>query len=383
MRSFVFKRWALILFAWAVFSAIQTTFVFNVRRLFGKPVPWLHIARMSFTQYFFIWGLLITPLAVWLCSRFPIERANWRRRAMLHLGASACVAAMISLLRLPFHHFVYPSSDERAGWMLFRSYFFSNGFDDIVMYWFVTFICLTWMYYTRYKDRELRTSQLEAMLTRSQLQLLKMQLHPHFLFNTLHSISELMHQDLAAADHMISRLSDLLRVTLESNGLQEVPLRKELEFLDGYVGIEQVRFGDRLRLTYEISPETLDAQVPTMMLQPLLENAIRHGVAPYSGTGLVELRSQLCGRTLRLLLRNTAPRNGEEGEAAGFGIGLKNTRERLSQLYGNAHAFDFRSRDGVAEVEITLPFSSEPRFGPGSLLTESNEPRRILQQVGP
>jgi two-component system LytT family sensor kinase len=383
MRSYALKRWAVILFAWGIFSAIQTTFVFNVRRLFSRPVPWLQVARMSFTQYFLIWGFLITPLAIWVCSRYPIERTNWRRRSLLHLGTSIGVSITISLLRLPLHHFVYPASAERVDWMLFRSYFFSNGFDDIIMYWFVAVICHSWMYYTRYKDRELRASQLEAMLTRSQLQLLRMQLHPHFLFNTLHSISELMHQNVTAADDMINRLSDLLRMTLENNGLQEVPLKKELEFLDGYVGIEQVRFGDRLRMLYEIAPETLDAQVPSMMLQPLLENAIRHGIALHSGAGLIELRSHLLRGTLNLLLRNSSPGPENGDEVAGFGIGFRNTRERLTQLYGSGYSFEFRNRNGVVEVEIRVPFSTQPRLSSSTVLTENVQSRRILQQVGP
>lgn len=383
MRSYAAKRWAVTLLAWGIFSATQTTFVFNVRRLFSKPVPWLQVARMSFTQYFLIWGMVITPAVVWLSGRYPIERANWWRRVLLHLGASIGASITISLLRLPFHHFVYPASPERADWMLFRSYFYSNGFDDITMYWFVAFICHAWMYYRRYNDRELRTSQLEAMLARSQLQLLKQQLHPHFLFNTLHSISELMHQNVAAADQMIIRLSDLLRMTLENNGVQEVRLRKELEFVDGYAGIEQVRFGDRLKIVCEIEPETLDAHLPAMILQPLLENAIRYGIALHSGGGVIELQTRRCSEHLALLLRNTTPVEGSPDEIAGFGIGLRNTRERLAQLYGTQHSFAFRKHPGVVEVEIRIPFWTETQPRDNGVLTENAQSRRILQQVGP
>jgi two-component system, LytTR family, sensor kinase len=192
-----------------------------------------------------------------------------------------------------------------------------------------------------------------------------------------------MHQDVAAADQMISRLSDLLRMTLESNGLQEVPLRRELEFLGGYVAIEQVRFRDRLRIVYDIDAETLDAHVPNMLLQPLVENSIRHGIALHSGKGMVELLSARLNGELRLLLRNTVPEPGERDGLPGFGVGLRNTRERLQQLYGDAHSFALRqNEDGVAEVEIRIPFTTEPRNGSTTLLTEPLRARRTLQQVG-
>ena len=163
----------------------------------GKPRPWIEVARQPFVAYFLMWGLIATSIVVFLCNRFPIERRNWPPRFLLHLALSIVLGILISLARLPLHSFVYPASDERAGWMMFKGYFFTNGFDDITMYWAVACICFSWLYYQRAKDREIQASALEAQLARAHLEALKMQLHPHFLFNTLHSISELMHQDVS------------------------------------------------------------------------------------------------------------------------------------------------------------------------------------------
>ena len=266
MRMTRITRWGLIGLVWALVSAIQTTFLFEMWRDYGKPRPWIEIARQPFIAYFLLWGLVATPLVLFLCKRFPIERRNWPPRFLLHLVFSIALGILISLSRLPLHSFVYPASNERMGWMMFRGYFFTNGFDDITMYWAVACICFSSLYYQRAKDREIQASALEAQLARANLDALKMQLHPHFLFNTLHSISELMHQDVSAADRVIARLSELLRLTLENTGVQEVTLKAEIDFLQGYLEIERTRFRDRLTVAMDLTPETLDAMVPNMIL---------------------------------------------------------------------------------------------------------------------
>src|SRR5262249_40591374 len=188
---------------------------------------------------------------------------------------------------------------------------------------------------------ELKASQLEARLAQAQLQALKMQLHPHFLFNTLHAISALMRKDVEEADRMITRLSDLLRLTLENVGAQEATLRQELEILGRYLEIEQRRFGDRLQVKMEIEPETLDARAPNLILQPLVENAIRHGIAPRSAPGLIEIRASRAGDKLELQVRdNGVGLPTDHREPIKEGVGLANTRARLEQLYGAAYRFE-------------------------------------------
>ena len=307
MRISKITRWGFVALIYALLATLQTTFLFEMRHEYGKPIPWIEAARQPFVAYFLMWGLLAAPLVIFLCNRFPIERRNWSRRFLLHLSFSIALAITISIGRLPLHHFVYPSSNEPLGLMMFRAYFFSNGFDDITMYWAVACICFAWLYYQRFKDREVQSAALEAQLARAHLEALKMQLHPHFLFNTLHSISELMHQDIESADRVISRLSELLRLTLEKTGVQEVTLKDEVDFLHGYLDIEQTRFRDRLTVAMDLSPVTLDALLPNTLLQPLVENSIRHGIARRAGPGTITLRSNKAGELLQILLRDDGP----------------------------------------------------------------------------
>src|SRR5438445_3924709 len=183
-----------------------------------------------------------------------------------------------------------------------------------------------------------------------------MQLNRHFLFNTLHSISSLMHQDVEAADRMITRLSDLLRAALEGAETQEVPLRKELNLLQLYLAIEQIRFGSRLTVKMDVAADTLEAQVPNLILQPLVENAIRHGIEPRARPGLIELRAWRHDGALAMVLSDDGAGLGENG-AIKEGIGLSNTRARLRQLYGPDHRFALvRGEHGGVRVEIDIPF---------------------------
>jgi two-component system, LytTR family, sensor kinase len=211
-------------------------------------------------------------------------------------------------------------------------------------------------YYRKYRDRELRSSRLEAKLARAELEVLKRQLHPHFLFNTLHAVSALMHRDVEAADRMLARLSDLLRLAMEDVGAQEVTLQHEMEFLERYLEIEQTRFADRLRVAVEVAPETLDALVPSLVLQPLVENAIRHGIASRAGGGRLEIRAARDGSALRLEVRDDGP-GFPGGVPPKTGVGITNTRARLEQLYGREHRFEMRNRpEGGLEILLLVPF---------------------------
>jgi len=186
-----------------------------------------------------------------------------------------------------------------------------------------------------------------------------MQLHPHFLFNTLNAISELVHKEPDTAERMVIQLSDMLRLSLDSSGVQEIPLRQELDFLQTYLAIEQTRFRDRLQIKMDIEPETLNAQVPTMILQPLLENAIRHGIFPLSRGGLIEVRARRTGGMLQLQIHDNGRglAAGQENGARSTGVGLSNTRARLEQLYGPGNAiFQLKSApDKGVTVTISLP----------------------------
>src|SRR6185369_4509061 len=209
-------------------------------------------------------------------------------------------------------------------------------------------------YYREGREREIHAAALEAQLAQAQLQTLKMQLQPHFLFNTLNSISALNHEDPRAANRMIARLSELLRLTLENDGAQEVSLHQELDFLKRYLEIQQVRFGDRLKVHFDVAPETMDARVPNLLLQPLVENAIQHGLAPFSAPGEIHIHASRENGLLCLRIADSGPGlPASTPSGAPDGIGLANTRARLQQLYGDAHRFELRNgaqRGAVAEV---------------------------------
>ena len=303
---------------------------------------------------------LLTPMVLWIASRFPLGRRHLSVTAAAYLAGAALYLALFVAIRMPLGqitdfatgHLGHPS------WSFYRSLLFRYSSDIVWMYGGTLIACQLWNYYGKYRERELRASRLEAQLARAQLKVLKMQLDPHFLFNTLHSISSLMHQDVEAADDMLTRLSDLLRLSLEDVDEQEVTLKREMEFLDGYLAIQQTRFRDRFSVQVNIDPRSLDALVPNMILQPLVENAVEHGIASRAGAGRLEVRSTLQNGIVRLEVIDDGPGPAEDsGDGAGSGVGLANTRARLQQLYGDAYRFSLtRPESGGTLVSLEIPF---------------------------
>jgi LytS/YehU family sensor histidine kinase len=236
--------------------------------------------------------------------------------------------------------------------------------DDIATaYLAIVLIAHAVWYYQSFREREIRATQPETQLTKARLKALKSQMQPHFLFNTMHSISALMLTDVAAADKMITRLSDFLRLNLENDDVQFTALNRELEFVNSYLEIEKVRFEDRLNLRFSIDPNTFDAQVPHLLLQPLVENAIQHGIARLAQGGELAISSSRDGDQLNITVRDNGPglTKTERSKLIG-GLGLRATRERLQTIYGNDHTFEIRSRaSGGVEVEFRIPFRGDSR----------------------
>jgi two-component system LytT family sensor kinase len=320
----------------------------------------------------------LTPLVFALATRFPIKKENWVRRSFLHLCCSVAFSIAHVTLRglTPF-----AAWDAKAGgfvsgiwnsqahmfeikWHIFENLFFSNVVDDITgAYIPIVLVAQACLYYRRLRDREVHSAKLEMQLARSHLQALKSHLRPHFLFNTMHSISALMLTDVSAADKMMSRLSDLLRMSFESNGTQLTSLNRELEFVNGYLEIEKIRLGERLKVVLDIAPETLDAQVPSLLLQPLVENAIRHGISKLSSGGTIWIISSQDGRDLHLQVKDNGPGlvKVDDGPFRA-GLGLRTTRDRLQTLYGNKQSFEISSAaSGGVEVRASIPFRDEPQ----------------------
>jgi len=217
-------------------------------------------------------------------------------------------------------------------------------------------------FYHRFRERQLAAIQLETQLARAQVDALRMQLNPHFLFNAMNSIAMLIrHQERDEAVRTVAGLSDLLRYVLEDTREQEVSLRQELEFVQRYLSIEEVRFRDRLEIRIDAEPDTMDALVPNLILQPLVENAIRHGIAKRSAARLVTVSTRRSDGELVLEVADDGPGLAKAPSTDGNGVGLSNTQERLKQLYGARQTFDIANAPSQGTVvRLTLPFHTEP-----------------------
>jgi signal transduction histidine kinase len=303
--------------------------------------------------YWFIPALL-APVIFRLAHRFPVDGQRVKAfsvhacSALLFAGVHA--AGMIGMRALLWGS---PTMGYAAAW---QKMYLTNLDWLLMTYSTVVGFMYALGYYREVRVRAVREAQLQARLAEARLKTLEAELHPHFLFNTLHAISTLVQTNPDGADRMISRLSDLLRLTLDRTGAPHVPLQEELEFLQKYLEIEQTRFQDRLTVRYEIDPHTLDAEVPRMLLQPLAENAIKHGVSPKSGQVLVQIVARLEGDRLWLEVRdNGVGLSGTARSQFRNGVGLANTRDRLACLYEDAYQLEFSEADGGLTVRIALP----------------------------
>jgi LytS/YehU family sensor histidine kinase len=244
---------------------------------------------------------------------------------------------------------------------------------DVLVYWSLVGVCQAITNFRSSQERERRAAELEARLTSAKLQALRMQINPHFLFNTLNSIAALVYVNPRAADEILGDLSDLLRRSLDSMEEQEIPLAQELEFVGAYIRIEQKRFGERLRVEQSVPDELMKALVPALILQPLVENAIRHGIEPRRGPGLISIEAKQEDKHLRLIVRDNGRGlpGADVNSSVRRGIGLANTQARLQGLYGRDQSFSFgRAEPQGCRVDIHLPFHLEPVHVPAA----SNEP---------
>ncbi|HET6892153.1 MAG TPA: histidine kinase [Pyrinomonadaceae bacterium] len=353
-RKSLWLKWGLIGAGWLLFALFFASEVVVTRVYFGRPanlgrglITWLICASLWFTA---------TPLVLWLAGRFPFDRDRWLKSTLVHLVAGSALSIVLLGLYVVIVSLVGLESNQETFLQIFRGQIVASIHSEILTYWMIIGLSQGVEYYRKYRERELRASQLETRLAQAQLDTLKMQLHPHFLFNTLNSISVLMSEDVVAARRMLTQLSDLLRSSFENIGRHEVSLREELDFLKNYLEIEQTRFQDRLAIRIEIEPRVLDARVPNLILQPLLENAIRHGVAPRRQHGLIEISAAREDGMVSLKVRDNGP-GLQSGEHLSKGVGLSNTQARLDQLYGPRHRFELKdAAGGGLEVIISIPF---------------------------
>jgi two-component system LytT family sensor kinase len=358
------RLYALCFVVWIFFGLFLLTQDLTRKFFSGEPTPWWH--------YLVSWLIgssllaLLTPTVFWLARRLAFERRKWPVRLVQHLLLSIAFA----LVQLGGEGGILHALGVFPGYMkTFPAaviFLLIIGFHQTVLtYWMLIGIQHAWQYYRRYQEREkealrleLRASELQSQLTQAQLGALKMQLQPHFLFNTLNAITVLVRQRKSLeAEHTIAQFSDLLRLVLDDVDSQEIPLRRELTFLKLYLSIEEVRFQDRLRVEIETEPATLDANVPHMILQPIVENAIRHGIGRSSSAGHIVIQSFRSDDQLQIIVKDDGPGLPPDFSIRGDGIGLANTRARLRELYGTAAQLKLDSGlAGGTIVTILLPY---------------------------
>ena len=326
----------------------------------GVPVAWGSAITGALADWY-LFGLLAVPGA-WLARRFNLAGRHWRLRIALHLVAGTVFSLVWILLRTALAQVLIPLRgaekpfDEMLRYVLVATFFF-----NMIVYWVVVTGTHAVAYYNSFRERERNVLELESRLSSARLQALRMQLNPHFLFNALNGIGTLMYRDVESADNMLVKLASLLRQSLDRGDRLTAPLREELEFIDRYLALEQMRFGNRLIVERDIDSNLLHLHVPTLLLQPLVENAIKHGVEPVQAPGTVILRIQATpDGTLVLMVEDNGrglPPDGARRE----GVGTSNTRHRLQQQYGRNASFRLDPRpDGGTIATILIDGVVEP-----------------------
>lgn len=338
----------------AVLGAIQS---YVAQLVFDKPVLWGLAFRRSFEEWY-AYGFVSLGIW-WLCGRLHLEPGRTPSWVVKHLAAAIVFSiGYVAILSALLAGEVSVQSGQILTFgYLFRKMAIHYVLLNLMMYWIVVFAHLGWDYFRRYRVRELQAAQLQRELVEARLAALRMQLNPHFLFNTLHAISALIHESPEAADRMLARLSDLLRLTLDQSKPQEVSLREEMAFLGRYLEIEKTRFADRLSVETRLAPGVEDALVPYLILQPLVENAIRHGIEPRETGGRLVISAEATGGRLELRVSDNGPGRDEKKAPPSGGIGLSNTRSRLQHLYGSNYELELAAGEsGGMEARIAIPF---------------------------
>lgn len=357
------KQFAVAFSVWSVlalvygFQQVPVLLVMEDRRITLWSALW-----PAFETYW-IYALL-TPAVIEFSRRVEFRRGHALRFTLIHgtgfvgfVASQAVLRVLLFSVHNPRTGVIYPRSLSLVYGVILV--FFN---DDIFIYFPVVGAVMAYTAYVQDRQRELSQSKLQAQLASAELQILKMQLHPHFLFNTLQAISTLVGKDPQTAKRMIALLGDLLRAAIDRTGEQEVPLRDELDLLDRYVQIELVRFGDRLRVDFDIEEGAQDALVPGLLLQPLVENAIRHGARSLPGLSEVRIGSQIRGQRLRLTIEDDGPGLPPLDRRNPAGLGLENTRARLGRLYGSEQSLEVVNREaGGLRVAIEIPLRAGER----------------------
>jgi len=315
---------------------------------------------------FYVWDCaymlaVLTPAALWLAWRFPITASRWRQSLPLHTIASILLTGTQVLLQALFGWIRH--RDDMTPVHALRHYFTHVEQISFLTYWLLVAGALFYRTHENARRSTLRSAKLEAQLSSAKLEMLSRQLHPHFLFNTLQAATTLLHDDPDRAEEILLRLSELLRVALHESEQQEITLAREVEILESYIAIQSCRFGDRLQFQLFIEQNALGCAVPSLLLQPLVENAVRHGIGAHKENDTITLRARRRDNSLLISISNqTSLLDRPAEELFGHGVGLSTTRERLEQLYGTqgtSFSLYNLAPKGVC-AEIMIPFRILP-----------------------
>ena len=339
----------LVIGLWTFYGVLSVNQSILWNQVGNRPTNYASVIAFA-TTLCTVW-LTFTPFVIWAARRFPLGRSDWQRSLLFHV----LLMTALSILDVRIDRWIAPHFDFARNQTFWQEYIWA--LDMNVFYYAVIAASVTAAdFYYLYRERQRKANELHTELVTAKLETLKMQLQPHFLFNTLNTINALIHEDSEAADRMVTRLADLLRLTLYESR-HEVPLARELEFVSAYVDIQQIRFQNRLSVSFEVRGPLLGAQVPSLVLQPLVENAIRHGIAPRARAGNVWVRAQRDGDRLILEVEDDGVGLPPGGDVMVRGIGLANTRARLQQLYDVNYELLIRRREnGGTHVRISIPF---------------------------
>lgn len=357
---------ATILAVWGLFMALL------VGRSYLDPDHTMRPEEAGFMQLlsrlsvYFVWALL-TPAIFWLCTHVGTSDVPLWRRVVWHVGAAVGVSVVMDAYGDVIYLYVlqFGDSPPQTIWASIQGSLqdaMTLGFIyELIIYGAILAVGFARAYYRRLQQRQMQATQLRAQLTEARLQALRMQINPHFLFNTLNTVSGLVERNPKGARTMLARLSGLLRHTLSDDGQQLVPLADELAMLDDYLDIMRIRFEDRLQVEMDVDEDVLAARVPDLIMQPLVENAIKHGIRPRETPGCIRIEAEREGDRLALRVEDDGPGVGGDGmPSSSGGIGLSNVRERLRQLYGDEHEVSLSSvPEGGLVVELQIPYRPE------------------------
>lgn len=354
-KQFLVKT-SVIIGLWTVLAILNSFAVFSERQLLGK-YTWFQFFLRSGLGWFIL--IVLTPVILWLGDKFPIDRKKWKSSLIVHLFSSLCFVLIYIIIRASFF-FSGDSFQELV--IRIKSLFFNHLPNQLFFYWGILGIGYAIKYYIILRDREIKSIRLEKELMDARLHFLKSQLHPHFLFNTMHTIANLIRdKSYHTSIETISGFSELLRISLDNINTQFVSLKEEIDYVNLYLNIEKIRFKDRLSTRLEVSPEAMSGKVPFLLVQPFIENSIKHGLTKREDSQLIHISASKDNQNLIIIIEDDGPGLPDDWSLEkNSGVGLINIHRRLSMIYGGNFTMKLQNKNnsGVAAT-IILPFQSE------------------------